>query len=84
MLIIVETDVVRCKGVEIVNVLVEYQFRSVQGLISAGQLGLHGFDVILIDMGIVDDVRKEARTEAGRPGNEVDENGILGHVEGYS
>ena len=35
-------------------------------------------------MGIIDDVRKEARTEAGRPGNEVDENGILGHVEGYA
>ena len=66
------------------NVPVEYQFRSVQGLISASQLGFHGFDMIFIDMGIVDDVRKEARTEAGRPGNEVDEDGILGHVEGYT
>ena len=82
MLVIVQGDVVDGEIIEVVDIGVEDQLRCREGLVTAGQLGLHGLDVVLIDVGIVDDVREQARTQAGGLGDEMDEDGILGHVEG--
>ena len=82
MLVIIQGDVVDGEIVEIVDIWVEDQLGCRKGPVAASQLGLHGLDVVLIDVGVVDDVREQARTQAGGLGDEMDEDGVLGHIEG--
>ena len=82
MLIIIQGDVVDGEIVEIVDIWVEDQLGCRKGPVAARQLGLHGLDVVLIAVGVVDDVREQARTQAGGLGYEMDEDGVLGHIEG--